>query len=144
MQDIYMEVFWIAAIILFSLIEVFTVGMVSVWFAVGSLVALIVTILNGGTTLQTLSFLIVSVLSFFLLRKLALNAVAKSKTQTNIGRLIGKEVMITQTVDNIKNTGSAKINDVEWKVRSATGEIINEGELVVVERIEGVKLIVKG
>lgn len=144
MPQIQTEIFWIASIILFSLVEAFTAGMVSVWFAVGSLAALIVTIVGGNIYFQIASFIVISVVCFIFLRKVALKTISKSKSQTDLGRIIGKSVLITQTVDNIKNTGLAQINDVEWKVKSSTGDIINEGELAVVEKIEGVKLIVKG
>ena len=139
-----MEVLWIIAVVFFALVEAFTIGMVSIWFAVGALFAFVLALFDVSVTLQITAFVLVSVISFLLLRKVALRAVTGSRTQTDIGRIIGKEVIITQTVDNLNNTGTAKINDVEWKVQSSTGEIINEGKIATVEKIEGVKLIVKG
>ena len=139
-----MEVLWIIAVVFFALVEAFTVGMVSIWFAVGALSAFVLALLDVSVILQISAFILVSVVSFLLLRKVALKSVRGSRTQTDIGRIIGKEVIITQTVDNLQNTGKAKINDVEWRVQSATGETIDEGKIATVEKIEGVKLIVKG
>lgn len=139
-----MEVLWIIAVVFFALVEAFTIGMVSIWFAVGALIAFVLALFDVSVILQIATFILVSVISFLLLRKVALKSVTGSRTQTDIGRIIGKEVIITKTVDNLKNTGSAKINDVEWRVQSATGEIIDEGKIATVEKIEGVKLIVKG
>ena len=136
-------VFWIVAIAVFSIVEAVTSGLVSIWFAIGSLAGLITSYLIDSYLIQGIVFCIVSAISFILLRKQALGTTAKSKTQTDIGRLIGKQILITETVDNINNKGLAKINDVEWKVKSATGDIINAGETVVVEKIDGVKLIFK-
>lgn len=135
--------FWIVAVAVFSLVEALTSGLVSIWFAIGSLAGLFASYLTDSYLIQGIVFCVVSAVSFILLRKQALSTIAKSKIQTDIGRLIGKQILITQTVDNINNTGLAKINDVEWKVKSATGDIINAGETVTVEKIDGVKLIVK-
>ncbi len=137
------EMFWIVAIIIFSLVEASTAGLVSIWFAIGSLAALISSYFTDLILVQAIVFFLISLLSFALLRKFALKVIKKSQKETDIGRLIGKDILITQTVDNINNTGMAKINDVEWKVRSLSGNIINEGQIATVEKIDGVKLIVK-
>lgn len=144
MLGLQTEVLWIIAVVFFALVEAFTIGMASIWFAVGALFAFVLALFDVSVILQISAFILVSVVSFLLLRKVALKSVTGSRTQTDIGRIIGKEVIITQTVDNLQNTGKARINDVEWRVQSATGETIDEGKIATVEKIEGVKLIVKG
>jgi len=92
--------------------------------------------------LQILIFLIVSGGLLVAMRKVALKSFRIGKEKTNTDRFIGQEIIITETVDNKSQTGKAKINDVEWKVKSDTGEIIQNGETVRICRIEGVKLVV--
>ncbi|MBQ7793044.1 MAG: NfeD family protein, partial [Clostridia bacterium] len=88
-------------------------------------------------------FLVVSALCLFALRKAAFKNMKKGKGKTNLDRIIGQEIIVTETVDNTKNSGTAKINDVVWRVKSENGEIIAEGETAAVTDIDGVKLIVR-
>ncbi len=136
-------VFWIIAIIAFLLIEASTAVLVSIWFAGGALVALIASLFGAGAKMQIFLFLLVSVVCVVLLRKVAFKSVHGEKKQTNLDSIIGKEVVITEAVDAKTAKGSAKINDVEWKVKSEDGCDIEEGSVVTVTDIEGVKLVVK-
>ena len=137
------EIFWIAAIIIFSVAEALTAGLVSIWFAGGALGGLITAALGAELYVQLLVFVIVSAVLVAVFRKVAVRSIKKDGEKTNYDRIIGQEVIISQTVDNSKNVGNALVNDVEWKVKSEDGEIIHSGEKVKVKKIEGVKLIVK-
>ena len=68
----------------------------------------------------------------------------KNRTlKTNADSLIGKKVYITKDVNNIEGSGEGRINGADWSVRSSDGSVITKGTSAVVERIEGVKLIVR-
>ena len=137
------ELFWGVAIVVFSVVEALTAGLVSIWFAVGALAALIGAFCGGGIWVQGLLFIAVSAVSFIFVRSRAVKSIKGSKEKTDIDRIVGSEVVITEEVDNKKHSGRASINDVEWKVKSSDGEVIGQGETAVVEKIEGVRLIVK-
>lgn len=68
----------------------------------------------------------------------------EAKTQpTNADRCIGETAMVTEDIDNIAGKGRVEVNGISWTARSSDGANFRKGELVTVERIEGVKLIVK-
>ena len=129
--------------ILFLVLEGAISGLVSIWFAIGALGGFIASLFGAGFTLQITIFVVISIAAFIFVRKWAAKMFDKTSEKTDIDRFIGKQVIITENVDNKNNTGKAVINDVEWKVKSATGEIIEIGEEATVEKIEGVSLIVK-
>ena len=135
--------FWGVAIIAFSLVEAATVGLVSIWFAVGSAAALLSSLFGAALWIQVLIFLAVSVISFVVVRKYAVKSISARKNDTDIDRIVGTEVYITEEVNNKENSGKTKINDIEWRVKSDSGEVIPEGKAATVEKIEGVCLIVK-
>lgn len=137
------QILWIAAIIVFSIIEATTAGLVSIWFAGGALASLIASLLGAGVTSQIFVFIIVSLILILILRRVAVKHFKIGNIKTNFDRIIGSDIIITQTVDNKVNQGAALVNDIEWKVKSENGEILNAGETATVVKIEGVRLIVK-
>ena len=137
------EILWIAAILVFVIIEASTAAVVSIWFAGGALAALIASTLGAGIGLQIFLFLLVSVLLVVFLRKIAFKSLKGKEEKTNLDRIIGSEVLISSEVNNKTHQGSAFVGDVEWKVKSENGEIIPENKEAVVVGIEGVRLVVK-
>lgn len=133
---------WIVALACFIVIEACTSALVSIWFAFGALGALVAKGLGAGITAQVFVFLIVSVVCVFALRSLASSRLKPRRINANLDRIIGQEVVITETVDNAKHTGATTINDVDWKVRAEKNQVIPVGERVIVKAIDGVKLIV--
>ena len=134
---------WILAIIIFLAMEAATAALVSIWFAGGAVAALIASLFGAGILVQILLFLVVSVACVIVLRNVAVKNFERKKADTNLDRIIGQSVIITQTVNNTTREGKASINDVEWKVKSENDEIILAGETATVTAIEGVKLVVK-
>ena len=137
------ELFWGVAIVVFAVVEALTAGLVSIWFAVGAFAGLVAAFCGGGVWVQGLLFIAVSAVSFIFVRSRAVKSIKGNKEKTDIDRIVGSEVVITEEVDNKKHSGRASINDVEWKVKSSDGEVIGQGETAVVEKIEGVRLIFK-
>lgn len=118
------------------------IHLVSVWFAVGALVAMVTAMLSGALWLQILLFFLVSgvlLLAFLPLVKKFLNP---KLTATNVDTVIGSTGRVTLTVCNENARGQVKLGAMEWTARSTTGQDIEEGTLVRVDRIEGVKVFV--
>lgn len=133
--------YWIAAIVIFLLLEAATASLVCIWFAGGSLAGLIAALLGANVYLQILIFLVVSVLCVLFLRKAALKYVKPEQSKTNLDRIIGETVRITDVSEN--GEGKAVVNDVDWKVKTKQGEMLEKGDMVTITAVEGVKLIVK-
>ncbi len=137
-----LKVAWLALLILFSVGEAITVGLTSVWFAAGSLGALLCALAGGGPWLQVGVFLVLSGLALALVRPLAKKFLTPGYSATNADRVIGQEAVVTQTIDNLHGQGQVNIAGQTWTARSQDDAIIPEGTLVRVLRIEGVKVFV--
>lgn len=136
------KVAWLALLILFSVGEAVTVGLTSVWFAVGSLGALLCALVGGNLWLQIGVFLALSGVSLALVRPLAKKFLIPGYSATNADRVIGQEAVVTQTIDNLHGQGQVNIAGQTWTARSQEDTVIPEGTLVRVLRIEGVKVFV--
>ena len=136
-------VLWIAAMVLFGLVEAATFNLVSVWFMGGSLAGLIVQQLGGSFYWQLGAFLLVSILLLAALRPFVKRFVTPKKTPTNLDMVIGQQAYLTEAADNLRETGALKLDGKEWTVRSADGTVIPAGTLVRIVRLQGVKLFVE-
>ncbi len=135
--------FWGVLMAIFLVVEAACpFHLVSVWFAVGALAAVIVSLLGGALWLQALVFLVVSVALLVSLWPFVKKVLNPRHTPTNIDSVIGAEGYITAAVDNLAATGQVKLEGMEWTARSTTGDPLPEGTLVKVDRIEGVKAFV--
>ena len=131
-----------ALLILFAVVEAATVGLVSVWFAAGALAALLASVCTANIWLQIALFLVVSGLAMAGLRPLARKYVLPTVVPTNADRVIGRQAVVTEAIDNLNGKGVVVVFGVAWTARSESGEPIPEGSTVTVNRIEGVKLFV--
>ena len=134
-------IIWIVALVVFLMVEASTVKMVSMWFACGSLAALIVS-LFAGFGWQITAFLAVSAIALTALRPLVRKYIKPRIAKTNVDAVIGSQGYVTADIDNLTATGKVKLGAMEWTARSTTGETIPAGTLVRVDRIEGVKAFV--
>ena len=133
---------WFVLAVVFLLVEGGTVMLVSVWFAAGSLVAMVAALLSAPFWLQLILFLGVSAGLLALLRPLVQKYIKPKITATNVDSLIGSQGYVTATVDNLAATGQVKLGAMPWTARSTDGAPIEIGTLVRVDRIEGVKVFV--
>ncbi|MBQ1768412.1 MAG: NfeD family protein [Oscillospiraceae bacterium] len=138
-----MMFFWIAAIVVFLIIEAATANLVTVWFAVGSAAALLAERLGAQIWLQALVFIAVSVGVLLTLRPFTRKYVNGSKHPTNADRVLGTVCPVTEEIDNIRGTGSVSVDGKVWSARTRDGANIEKGTLVRPVSIEGVKLIVE-
>ena len=136
--------FWPCAIILFLVIEAIVPGLVSIWFAVGSIPALISALFRGPVWLQVVLFLVTSVVALALTRPLAKKYVNSRVQPTNADMLIGRDCVVKETVDNLQGTGAVSVAGKVWTARAENeNEILPVSSVAQVLRIDGVKLIVK-
>lgn len=138
-----------AAVIWFALMVAFLVAeaacpfhLISIWFAAGSLVATIVSLLGGPIWLQVTLFLVVSGALLAALWPFVKKFLKPNVVKTNVDAMIGTSGYVTAAIDNVSATGQVKLGAMEWTARSANGEPIPAGTLVRVDRIEGVKAFV--
>ncbi len=135
---------WLIAIIFFLGIELSTVTLTSIWFAAGALAAMIVAMFNGHLIVQAIAFLIVAFGLLYATKPWAKKFIDTKKESTNADRAIGQEVRVLERINNLDQTGRVTLNGLDWTARTEDDKIIIEqGELVRVLRIEGVKLIVE-
>lgn len=141
-MDTY-AIVWTVLMILFLVVEaVCPFHLVCVWFAVGSLVAMLTALLGGPLWLQAVLFLVVSSALLVLTVPLVRKFVKPAMIKTNVDAIIGTRGHVTETIDNIDAVGKVKLGGMEWTARSYDGQIIPAGTLVQVEKIEGVKAFV--
>lgn len=137
-----MVIIWVAAAALFLITEAMTVGLTSIWLAVGALGALVVALCKGQLWLQIAVFIVVTIAALIVTRPLAKKYINAKKSPTNADRLFGVTGLVTEEIDNIKNVGTVTISGQVWTARSMTGETLAAGTKVKPVSIEGVKLIV--
>ena len=142
-MDTYGWLIWLGLMIAFGAVEAATVNMVSVWFVGGALVALITQLLGGSVRLQIVLFLAVSTVLLAALRPFVRKFVTPRRTATNADMVLGREAYLLETADNLRGTGTLKLDGKTWTVRSASEEVLQAGTLVRIVKLEGVKLLVE-
>ena len=135
-------VMWVAAIVIFLVVDALTAGLTCIWFAAGALAALIAALFGAAVWLQIVWFFVISIVSLIATRPLVTKYVNSKSQPTNADMVIGEEALVTEDIDNVAGTGAVAVSGKVWTARSLDGEPVAVGNLVRVERIEGVKLIV--
>ena len=134
---------WLIVSAVFFLIEGVTIQLVSTWFAVGSLFAMMTAFIGAPFWVQLLIFLVTSIAVLIIGRPLLMERIKPRKVPTNSDRVIGQIGIVQEQIDNMSQTGRIHVDGLDWTARSLQGEIIPVGEKVIVRHIEGVKLIVQ-
>ena len=135
--------FWIFVIIATLIAEIFTIALVSLWFTVGAGLALICNLLGLPVFVQWIVFIVVSVLGILLFRSFWVNKMKKEIVPTNADANIGKEVVVTEDIDNMLNLGEVKVNGQLWSAKALNENKIEKNTKVVIRKIEGNKLLVE-
>ncbi len=137
-------IIWLVLLIVFIAVEAATLGLASIWFAGGALIALIVAALKGPVWLQLVLFLITALALLIFTRPVAVKYFNKDRVKTNVGSIIGRQGIVTAEIDNLQATGKVTVGGQEWSARSCEeGITIPEGAVVEVEAVSGVKLMVR-
>lgn len=136
-----MWIVWFAIAVGLIILECLTVNLVSIWFAGGAIAAMLVSFTKANFAWQLVAFVVVSGV-LLVATKPFVKKVLKKKEKTNCDMMIGKNVIVTEKVDNIKQTGAIVYNGLEWTARSAKDEVTFEkGENAIIMEINGVKVI---
>ena len=138
----FLSVVWLVLMVVFLIAEAATVTMVSLWFAAGSLIALIISLLGGSWGLQVIAALVVSALTLACLRPMIRKHFTPRLVKTNVDSVVDSRGYVTVDIDNNSAAGNVKLGAMEWSARSSSGAPIAKGTLVKVDRIEGVKVFV--
>ena len=133
---------WIALAVVFALIEAATAQIITIWFAVGAVGAVIAHLLGASLLVQFLVFVLLSVLTLVVARPFLVKF-TRTKTQpTNLDMCIGQEALVLEEINNTNGTGQAKVRGAIWTARSQNGSVIPKDTIVIINAIDGVKLIV--
>lgn len=142
-MEFTMLLFWIIALVVLIVVEAVTAQMVTIWFAAGAVGAIVAERLGAEVWVQWVVFVAVSTVALIATRPLV-KKITKAKVQpTNADRCIGMVAVVTEEINNVEGRGQVHVNGVTWTARSLDGSIFKKDERVIVERIDGVKLIVK-
>lgn len=138
-----LPVMWLIILVVLALAEAATINLVSIWFAAGALVALLVSLFCQNFWIQLVLFILVSTLCLALVRPLAQKKFTPHLRPTNLDLLLGQDAVVTEDIDNLASTGQVKVGGQIWTARNEVEEPIPAGTIVQVLRIEGVKIIVR-
>ena len=139
-----MLIFWMVLLILCIGIEVLTLGLTTIWFAAGALVAIFAALLYMPIFVQVILFLVVSLVLLFFTRPIAVKYFNRDRVKTNVESIVGRQAIVTGEIDNIQAMGQVTVSGQEWSARSWDDRVrIPEGTVVIVAAISGVKLIVR-
>lgn len=137
-----MTIVWIALLIIFIWVETSTVSLVSIWFAIGSLAAGIGSVCGAELWLQAVLFFGISGVLLLLLRPITKRHFTPKLIKTNVDAVVGSTGKVLKRIDNDAAEGQVKLGAMEWTARSTSGDVIKEGTLIRVDRVEGVKVYV--
>jgi len=135
-------IIWLILMVVFLVVQGSTVTLVSLWFAAGALAAMLASLMGGALWLQILLFLAVSAVLLLALRPMVKKHLNPKLTATNVDSVIGSTGLVTAPIDNVTAAGQVKLGAMVWTARSTSGAPIPQGELVRVDKIEGVKVFV--
>ena len=133
---------WFFLLVVFILVEANTVALVSGWFAVGALAAMIASLFGAPLWLQLVLFFVISTALLAALRPLARKYFTSKLSKTNLDSIIGSTGLVTADICNGESRGQVKLGAMDWTARSASGADIPAGTHIKVDRIEGVKVFV--
>ena len=139
-----MAVVWLIVLVACLVVEGATLGLSSIWFAIGALAATVAALLNFPLWAQNTLFIAVSLVFLFFTRPSAVKYFNKDRVKTNAESLIGKQAIVISEIDNLQGIGQITISGQEWSARAA--EDVTKfpvGAVVEITAIQGVKLIVK-
>ncbi len=139
-----MMIFWLVLLILCIGIEVATMGLTTIWFGGGALIAVLATAIGAPIWLQVVLFVVVSLVLLLFTRPIAVKYFNKDRVKTNVESLVGRQAIVISEIDNIHGVGQVTVGGQEWSARTQDDRVIlKEGTVVRVVAINGVKLIVQ-
>ena len=136
-------ILWFVLSLVFLVVEVITVTLTCIWFAVGALVALILALFDVPILIQFIVFAIVSIVLMIFTKPVLARKLLANREKTNYESVIGQSAKVTEEINNMDNKGTVMLNGLEWSARSIDDRVIGIDTIVEVVKVEGVKVIVK-
>lgn len=136
-------ILWLIVFVLMVIIEIATMGLATIWFAGGAVVAFFLALFGVPVKIQIVVFLVVSFLLLFITRPVAMKHLNLKRIKTNVDELVGKHAIVTEEIENLKGAGQITLNGIEWTARSESNETIPVNTEVEIVEIKGVKAFVK-
>lgn len=135
-------IIWLILAIVFGIVEAATMGLTTIWFTGGAIIASIMAMAGFSLLVQIITFIVVSTLLIYFTRPFAKRKLNVSTEKTNADALIGKEAIVTETILPL-SVGQAKVDGLMWSAAAEDKHLtIEKDSLVTIVNIEGVKLIV--
>jgi len=143
--------YWLIIFVIALIVEIATMGLTSIWFAGGALIAWVFAKIGFGTAVQIAVFIIASLVLLILTRPIAVRFFNTERQKTNAERqktnaesLIGECAVVIEDIDTLKAQGRVEIRGMEWSAKTDEPDgKIAKGKTVVIDGIQGVKLIVR-
>jgi len=136
--------YWLIIFVIALIVEIATMGLTSIWFAGGALIAWVFAKIGFGTAVQIGVFIIASLVLLILTRPIAVRFFNMERQKTNAESLIGECAVVIEEIDTQKSQGKVEIQGMEWSAKTDEPDgKIAKGTVVVVNGIQGVKLIVR-
>ncbi len=136
------SILWLLILAILIFIEIITLGLTTIWFAGGALVAFLISLFYDNLLLELILFLVVSMVLLYFTRPLVLKYFNPKRIKTNYEGVIGKVALVTVTINNMNAAGQVVVDGQEWSAKAMGDVVIEKGEKVKVHGITGVKLIV--
>lgn len=135
---------WLALLVILLIIEAATLGLTTIWFAGGALVAFGLAVAGVDVLVQVAAFCVISVVLLICTRPAAVRWLNRERTKTNAESLIGETAVVTEPVSNLANAGRVQVKGQSWSARAAADDVqIEAGRRVRIKEIRGVRLIVE-
>ena len=135
---------WLIIFVACIVIEIITMGLTTIWFAGGALVAAVMAAIGAPLWMQITLFVLVSLVLLYFTRPIAVKYFNKDRVKTNAESLVGKQAIVVSEIDNLQGIGQVTVEGREWTARTvAEGITLPVGSVVIVRAISGVKLMVE-
>ncbi len=135
-------IIWLVLLIVLLGIEMATMGLTTVWFAGGALVAILAAFLHAPIIVQIVLFFLVALVLLIFTRPVAVRYFNRDRIRTNVESIVGRQGIVTEEIDNLRARGKVTVNGQEWTARSIADKSIEAGAVVTVVSVSGVKLMV--
>lgn len=143
-MSVNMTVLWLAVLVILVVIELFTMGLTTIWFAGGALAAALVSLPGLPVSLQIFVFLAVSAVLLYFTRPIAVKYFNRDRIRTNIESMIGRQAIVISEINNLEGVGQVNTGGMEWSARSSYNNVVLPvGAVVTILGVDGVKLIVE-
>lgn len=137
------SIFWLIIFAALLVVEIVTLGLTTVWFALGAIAAFLAAYVGFGGLVQVMVFLVVSIILLILTRPIAVKFFNQERERTNAESLIGQKAVVKEEINTLLGVGKVEVNGMEWSAKADESDVIEVGTIILIKGIQGVKLIVE-